>query len=461
MQVISDLHLHSKYSRAVSPQMTLANMAQIANEKGLQLLSTSDWMHPVWLSEISSQLVEAGEGVYKLEGGSASVQSVRFVLSAEISSIYKEGDKLRRIHNLIFISSLAKAEAFSNALVKKNCNISSDGRPIVGLTSKQLLELLLDVDEKGFLIPAHVWTPHFGLYGSASGFDSIADAYGDLSDYIYGVETGLSSDPEMNWQVPELETRSILSFSDAHSLPKMVREATVFDLEEVDFPSLKSAVMHPSVRSSELLATRESRFSPKNRELVAKNYIDYTVEFYPEEGKYHFSGHRNCKSSRTPGEIVREGSICPVCKKLFTEGVFVRLSQLAGKTSFSNATAKLDDKGVKWLNDPNGIHPPFVKLVPLLEIIAEAMGSTIASQRVRLQYNKAIQLLGSEMEIMLKTDVNTLSQKLGERIAGGISKVRSGEIVIKPGFDGEYGVVRIWDQKDKFSVASSQVELGL
>ncbi len=438
MQITSDLHLHSKYSRAVSPQMILPTMSQVALEKGLQLLSASDWTHPVWFKEISGLLDEAGEGVYKLNIGTEQMQSIRFVLSTEISSIYKQGGKLRRIHNLIFVSSLERAEAFSKALIAKGCNISSDGRPIVGLTSKQVLELVLEIDEKGFLIPAHVWTPHFGIYGSASGFDSLEEAFGDLSNYIYGIETGLSSDPEMNWQIPELHNRSILSFSDAHSLPKMAREATALELEEIDFPHLKKAIQKGSSE---------------------KNKVIYTVEFYPEEGKYHFSGHRACKTRFTPEEIAEKGNICPVCRRPFTEGVFVRLSQLAGKSQLDSALIKPNEKGLHWFTDPKKVHPPYVKLVPLLEIIAEALESTVMSQKVRVQYNKAIKLIGSELDILLKADISTISHTLGEKVAEGIEKVRRGEIVIEPGFDGEYGVVKIWNPDGKTPSALSQTAL--
>lgn len=423
MQVASDLHLHSKYSRAVSQQMILPTMSQVALEKGLKLLTASDWTHPMWFKEISLLLEEAGEGVYQLNMGTETMQSIRFVLSTEISCIYKQGDKLRRIHNLIFVSSLAKAEAFSKALVAKNCNISSDGRPIVGLTSKQLLEMLLEVDEKGFLIPCHVWTPHFGLYGSASGFDSIEEAFDDLKDYIYGIETGLSSDPEMNWQIPELKTRSILSFSDAHSAPKMAREATMLELETIDFPHLKKAIQKDSDEN---------------------NKVIFTIEFYPEEGKYHFSGHRNCKVRLTPGEVKEKGTICPVCKRPLTEGVFVRLSHLAGKETLESAIVKPNEKGLHWFTDPHKIHPPYVKLVPLLEIIAEALDSTVMSQKVKFQYNKAIKMLGSELDILLKVEKTEIAHAVGERIAEAVNKVRQGRILIEPGYDGEYGVVKIW-----------------
>jgi uncharacterized protein (TIGR00375 family) len=438
MQAVADLHLHSKYSRAVSPQMILPTMSQVALEKGLRLLTASDWTHPVWFKEISALLEEVGEGVYKLNMGTEAMQSIRFVMSTEISCIYKQGDKLRRIHNLVFVSSIQKAEEFSKALVAKGCNISSDGRPIVGLTSKQLLELLLEIDEKGFLIPCHVWTPHFGLYGSASGFDSIEEAFGDLAGHIYGIETGLSSDPEMNWQIPELNTRTILSFSDAHSAPKMAREATMLDLEQIDFPHLRLAVQ-------------------KNKS--KENRVVFTIEFYPEEGKYHFSGHRNCKVRYTPEELVEKGNICPVCHRPFTEGVFVRLSDLAGKKNLESALVKPNEAGLHWFTDPHKIHPPYVKLVPLLEIIAESMDSTVMSQKVKLQYNKAIKLLGSELDILLKVDKKAISQAVGERIAEGVEKVRKGELVIEPGYDGEYGVVKLWAEGLALPQDTSQTSL--
>lgn len=440
MHIAADLHLHSKYSRAVSQQMILPTMSQVALEKGLNLLSTSDWTHPMWFKEISGLLEEAGDGIYRLNIGTDAMQGVRFVLSTEISCIYKQGDKLRRIHNLVFVSSLEKAAEFSKALVGKGCNIGSDGRPIVGLTSKQVLEMLLETDEKGFLVPCHVWTPHFGLYGSASGFDSIEEAFGDLSEYIYGIETGLSSDPEMNWQIKELTSRSILSFSDAHSAPKMGREATFFKLDKVDFPHLKQAIIKGSSQENKIL---------------------FTVEFYPEEGKYHYSGHRNCKIRFTPQELKEKGNICPACKRPLTEGVFVRLSHLAGKETLESAVIKPNEQGLQWYTDPDKIHPPYIKLVPLLEIVAEAFDSTTLSQKVKFAYNKALKMLGSELDILLKTPQDAIDSAVGERVAEAVDKVRRGDIVIEPGYDGEYGVVAIWGDENKGMSTSDKPQMSL
>ena len=242
MHYVTDLHLHSKYSRAVSPQMTLPVMAENAKQKGLDILSAADFTHPVWFKEISAQLEEAEEGLYRLKDHE-EFEAIRFLLSTEISSIYKQGDRLRRIHNLVFVPSLATAEKVNNELISRGCNLNADGRPIVGLSAEALLELLLSIDDRSFLIPAHVWTPHFGVYGSASGFDSLEEAFGKLAPYVYGIETGLSSDPDMNWQMPELRNRAILSFSDAHSAPKMSREATVMELQSPSFDNIKKAIM--------------------------------------------------------------------------------------------------------------------------------------------------------------------------------------------------------------------------
>lgn len=440
MKTVADLHLHSKYSRAVSPQMNLPVMAKVAVEKGLNLLSASDWTHPGWFSEITDLLEEVGEGVYGLREGTMDEKKVRFILSTEISSIYKQGDKLRRIHNLVFISSLNKAEQFSNALVSKGCNISADGRPIVGLTAKQLLELLLQIDEKGFLIPCHVWTPHFGLYGSASGFDSIEEAFGELSEHIYGIETGISSDPGMNWSIDELKTRSILSFSDAHSPAKMGREATVFTLSEMKFANIKQAIHKGSSRDNRIL---------------------YTIEFYPEEGKYHYSGHRGCKISLSPEQIRSIGVMCSVCHKKVTEGVFIRLSQLAGEAGLQSATISRKD-GVLWLEDPDNNQPPFVKLVPLLEIIAQALGSSVGSKKVKDTYGFVLSELGSEMHILLDIPLETIARAVGERIAEGVAKVRQGDLLIEPGYDGEYGVVKLWeDGAGRVELNAPQLKLEL
>jgi len=439
-------------------------MAQFALEKGINILSTSDWTHPLWMKEIKTLLEESAEGLYHLQKGTEAVKNVHFLMSVEISSIYKQSGKIRRIHNLVFVPSVEAAEKVNKELVTRGANLSADGRPIVGLSAKQILELILEVDERAFLLPCHVWTPHFGLYGSVSGFDSIEEAFGDLSSYVYGIETGLSSDPEMNWSISELQSRSILSFSDAHSPAKMGREATVFDLEEISYRTIRDAIREKLLRSKDHdykdqtqgTSTVENKFASANR-------VVYTVEFYPEEGKYHFSGHRTCRISMGPDEIRKKGGSCPVCHKKLTEGVFFRIQQLAGDNKVK-ALKRANEYGLMWYTDPRKHHPPYVKLVPLLEIIAESIRSTVVSQKTRNLYLELIKQFGTEFEVLLKTSISDIQRVGGERVAEAILKVRSGDIYIQPGFDGEYGVVKIWkegEDVEKDTEESSQMMLEL
>jgi DNA helicase-2/ATP-dependent DNA helicase PcrA len=316
MDYVADLHLHSKYSRAVSPEMNLYNMAMWASKKGLDILSTTDWTHPLWFRQIRQELVEAEDGLFVLKSqipvspaGGLSLKSqkrqTRFLLSVEVSSIYTQKGKVHRIHNLIWSPSFETCEKISNELFKRGCNLSSDGRPIIGLSSIALAELVFSVDEKAMIIPCHAWTPWFSLYGSNSGFDSIEECFGEFADKIVAVETGLSSDPFMNWQIKELDGRSIISSSDAHSLPKMGREATVFVTKDINS---KSQISNHKISYFDIT-------SALKQEKDARFKIGYTIEFYPEEGKYHYTGHRNCNFVQTPNQTRSDGTICPVCKK--------------------------------------------------------------------------------------------------------------------------------------------------
>lgn len=450
MQYVSDLHLHSKYSRAVSPRMTLPVMSDFARQKGLDILSTSDWTHPLWFKEIQGLLEEAGEGIYKIkyqiskskntEQNSKINKDILFLLSTEIASIYKQGDKLRRIHNLVFVPSFEIAEKVNKELLKRGCNLSADGRPIVGLSSRNLLEMILGIDERCLLIPCHVWTPHFGVYGSKSGFDTLDEAFGDLSKNVYGIETGISSDPEMNWRIPELKNRSILSFSDAHSPANMAREATAFELETPTYENIRKAI----IRSGGL-----------------KNRVAYTIEFYPEEGKYHYSGHRNCKVSLSPKELAEKEKMCPVCGKEFTEGVAPRIEQLAGAEFAKEYQEKTSESGVKWYTDTTRNHPPYVKLVRLEQVIAAGLGVTTGSQKVPEMYTKMCSSLGSEIDILLKVDLSEIEKQTSARIAATINKVRGGGIEISPGFDGEYGKVRIWNSAEQNPIEQEAPQLSL
>ncbi len=456
MHFVTDLHLHSKYSRAVSPQMTLPVMEQYARQKGLDILTASDFTHPLWFKEIRGQLEEAGEGVYKVrseKGEMRNTKSPYFLLSTEISSIYKQGDRVRRIHNLIFVPSFEVAEKFNKTLVSKGCNLNADGRPIVGISSKHLLELLLAIDEQSLLIPCHIWTPHFGVYGSASGFDSLEEAFEELAPFIYGIETGLSSDPDMNWQVTELMNRTVLSFSDAHSPSKMAREATVMDLEEASYENIRKAIMYQSIKSI--------RSNEKKNSLDTLNKIAYTLEFYPEEGKYHFSGHRNCKVALGPDDIRAGGNSCPVCKKRMTEGVLFRVQQLADETLLHRAQAKHNADGLKWYTDAMHNQPPYVKLVPLLEIAAESLGSTVNSQKSKNLFAKLCSELESELHVLLRAPVADIEKVGGGKLAQAVTKVRVGSISIDPGYDGEFGKVKIWQEGEAKANDVPQMRLDL
>ncbi|MEK9176517.1 MAG: endonuclease Q family protein [Patescibacteria group bacterium] len=442
MEIIADLHLHSKYSRAVSPQMTLPVMIQFAKQKGLGLLTTGDWTHPLWMREIKQNLEESEQGIYELKSSASAKASAdkqnskfgnepKFILTVEVSSIYSQGGKVRRIHSLLFAPSIEVAERMNAELVKRGCNVHSDGRPIVGLTPRNLLEILMGLDERCFLIPCHAWTPWFSLYGSMSGFDSIDECFGDYSKYIYGIETGLSSDPSMNWRIKELETRSIISSSDSHSPIKMGRESTVF-VPKNGISNFKFQISNLTYDDIRLAIMQDSK---------AKLKIGYTIEFYPEEGKYHYTGHRNCKIVYSPEETKKKGKICPVCGKNLTVGVMERVEALAGSAeNIKNQTGK---SGVLWITDPRKIHPPFAKLVPLNEIIAETLGSPATSLKVKALFDQLTNTLGSEFEILLKIPVDDVEKLAGEKLAGAILKVRNGKIFIAPGYDGEYGVVKI------------------
>ena len=445
MEFVTDLHLHSKYSRAVSKEMNLYNMALWGTKKGLDILSTSDWTHPLWFREIKQELVEDTEGIFKFKNDKEF--KTRFILSVEISSIYSQGGKVRRIHNLVFSPSIEVAEKIQAELIKRGCNISSDGRPIIGLSSIQLMELIYSISDDVFLVPCHAWTPWFALYGSNSGFDSIDECFGQYADKIYGVETGLSSDPYMNWQIKELDNRSIISTSDAHSLPKMGREATVFVTKD-EIKNFK-----PSYRDF---------IGAIKQEKEGKLKIGYTVEFYPEEGKYHYTGHRNCNFVQDPKTTRANGTICPVCKRQLTVGVMHRVEELARDKSWPKEISKSNPYGVKWMMDPAKKHPPFVKLVPLNEIIAESLHSTVASQKVKELYDNLCNSLGPAFQILLKTPIDEIRLHAGDRVAEGVQKVRSGDIVILPGFDGQYGIVKIWDDKkisEKHEESANQLGL--
>lgn len=449
-KIIADLHLHSKYSRAVSPKMELAEIWRWAKIKGIDLAATGDWTHPLWLREIQGKLEEDPEkrGLFRLKKEyrpmeAESEKEPLFLLSTEISSIYTQGGQGRRIHTLVWLSGLEAVEKFNQKLLERGANLMSDGRPIVGLPAKQILELALEADELALVIPAHVWTPWFSLYGSKSGFDSIKECFGDLAPYIQAVETGLSSDPAMNWRVEELDRRAIVSFSDAHSGSKLGREATVFEMPkgQLSFKGIREAVLAET-----------------------KPHIAYTIEFYPEEGKYHYSGHRNCQVKHSIEETRKIGTTCPVCGKGLTLGVEYRVEQLATREV---STQKIEGKnGLTGIRADKKAHPelarkpPYVMLVPLQEILAEALEVGAGSQKIGVEYSRLVNHFGGEFKILLETELEELAKIAEPRIVEALERVRRQNIFIDPGADGEFGKVKIWGKKE-LGVENNQEQLGL
>ncbi|MFA6446357.1 MAG: endonuclease Q family protein, partial [Candidatus Paceibacterota bacterium] len=373
--------------------------------------------------------------------------NTEFLLATEISSIYSQGGQTRRIHNLLWVPTIFSAEKIISELNKRGCNLGSDGRPIVGLTSKEVLEIALSVDETALIIPAHSWTPWFALYGSKSGFNSIEECFEDLSKYIYAVETGLSSDPAMNWRIADLDNRAIVSFSDAHSGQKLGREATVFELEEVSYENIRKAIV-------------SSQLKTDHRKPSTDNHISSTIEFYPEEGKYHWDGHRNCKVRQTPEQTRKRGTQCPVCGRPLTVGVEYRVNEIASRDPIT-PVVKVDQNGIKWKFHPQKSHPPFVNMVPLVEIISEVRGVGVNSRKVQEEYVHLIEVLGPEFTILLKSDLKEIARTADGKLAEAVQKVRSGDIFVDPGFDGEFGKVKVNNKDEKPLVEEGKKQMEL
>ncbi len=402
----ADLHLHSPFARATSRELTFENMARWARIKGIDLLASADFTHPEWFENTKRTLQPTGDGLYKCDGA-------RFVLGTEVNCNGYQGGRNRRIHILMLAPSIEVVERI-NVLLSDKGLLASDGRPTLHMTPRELLETLLHIDERIMLIPAHAWTPHFGIYGSRTGFDSLEECFGDLTPHIFAIETGLSSDPAMNWRMPELDDVSIVSFSDAHSLPKMARELTFID-GELSYDGLRDALKEQS--------------------------IAYTVEFFPEEGKYHHSGHRKCGVNLSPDEVARTGEACPVCGRRMTLGVMQRTERLARR----DASAFRDRDGfVRSGGRGEDGRPPFRSLVGLQQIVAESMGRGVNTKGVQARYMQLVDELGSELHILMDADTLDISRVGGERIAEGVERVREGDIVIEPGYDGVFGKVSVW-----------------
>jgi len=408
MQQIADLHIHSKYSRACSRDLVLDKIDNACRIKGVDIIATGDFTFPAWFKDINNLLVETktNSGLYKLK--EAKDDKVKFLLSTELALIYKKGDKVRRIHLVVHAPNIAAVEELNNFLGSKY-NIKSDGRPILGMKSEELMKLCLSIHPQFLVYPAHLWTPWFSVFGSKSGFNFMEECFGEYTKDVYAYETGLSSDPEMNWRLSALDKLTLLSNSDAHSLPNIAREANVFDLDEMTYNEIYQAIKVKDI-----------------------NKIKYTIEFYPEEGMYHYDGHRDCGVRLSPEESKKYKNVCPVCKKTLTIGVMNRVEELADRPL-----------GFRPKNVPG-----FVKLVELDKIIAEAIGiKSRHSAKVQTEYSNLINNFGNEMKILMNEPIESIEKVALPKIAEGISRVREGKLIIEPGFDGQYGVVKIFNSE--------------
>ena len=427
MKLVADIHLHSHYSRATSRDLTLEHLWKWAQLKGVQVVATGDIAHPGWLAELREKLEPAEAGLFRLKPEhtagvadqvpAACRGTVRFLIGGEISNIYKKHERTRKVHNIVFAPSF-EATARLQTELEKIGNIRSDGRPILGLDSRDLLEIVLEVDPRCHLIPAHIWTPWFSILGSRSGFDSVRECYADLTPHIFAVETGLSSDPPMNWRVSWLDDYTLISSSDAHSPPKLAREATRFDTE------LSYDALFDALRGGD------------------RAHYRGTIEFFPEEGKYHLDGHRKCGVCWEPVTTRDHGGRCSACGKPVTVGVYHRMEELADR--------------------PPGARPPcagpFASLIPLPEALGEMLGVGPGSKRVQREYLRLLERLGPELTILQELPLEEIAAAGDAVLVEGIRRMRAGEVRAQSGYDGEYGVIRLFDDA---ADRSAVVQLGM
>ncbi|MEM3641872.1 MAG: endonuclease Q family protein [Candidatus Bathyarchaeia archaeon] len=418
--MIADLHIHGLYSRATSQNMHIEEIARFAKIKGLNLVGTGDFTHPKWLKEILETLVqEPGTGLYKTV--KTPELSVYFMVTTEVSTVFTFENSVKKIHHVILTPSMETAVQINERLAKYG-DLTVDGRPTLDMSAAQLVEEVMEVSRENMIFPAHAWTPWFSIFGAFSGFDSVEDCYQDMTKHIYAIETGLSSDPPMNWRLSKLDRFALVSNSDSHSFwPwRMGREANVFELERLSYREIVDAI-----RSKD------------------KERFKFTVETDPAYGKYHWTGHRNCHVSLSPREAIKLGNICPVCRKKLTKGVEQRVEELADRPA-----------GFKPENAIGYMH-----LLPLSEIIATALGvDSPSTQQVWDVYNKLIEKFGDEYTVLIEVPEEKLGEVVEKRIAEAIIKVRENRIRVIPGYDGVYGRPIIFEETSATKNAAERVQ---
>jgi len=430
MEFIADFHIHSHYSRATSKEMNLVSLYKWGQIKGIQVIGTGDFTHPAWFQEIREKLVEAEPGLFTLKKeleeeivkevppSCRTKEGMRFLLTVEISCIYSKGGKVRKVHMILAAPSFAAAAKINESLSKVG-NLMADGRPILGLDAKELVRIALAASPDCMLIPAHAWTPHFGVLGHSSGFNTLEECFEEFTPNITAIETGLSSDPAMNWRLSQLDNVTLVSNSDAHSPGKLGREANRFNCELSYFEILDALKKGDSKRFTE------------------------TVEFYPEEGKYHLDGHMNCNVSLMPEETQKLDGICPKCGKKLIIGVLNRVEKLADR--------KVETLNAEGLSNvtPTAKRIPFRYLVPLPEILSDVLEVGHASKKVQQQYMELIAKLGNEFLILLDAPIEKIREASSPLIAEAIQRVRTGKITFDAGYDGKFGVLHIFPQGEK------------
>lgn len=417
MKQILDLHIHSRYSRACSKELELPKIAKACAEKGIDIVATGDFTHPAWFASIKNELKEENEGIYVLKpripmdndqsSSKSQTPRIKFILSTEISCIYSHKGKVRRLHLLVMAPNIGVAAKFIKELERRSVNLKADGRPIMGLSGKQILEILLDIDPRSMLIPAHAWTPWFAVFGSKSGYDSLEECFEDLTPHIRAIETGLSSDPPMNRRLSGLDNIVLLSNSDAHSLDNLGREANVFEIKDY----------------ADITYGRITRII---REGGNKKFL-YTIEFYPEEGKYYYDGHSACKISLSPKETKKLKEICPVCGKHLTVGVLHRVDDLADREENKISPSKFI---------------PHKYIVPLREIIGQVFEVGVKSKKVQQECRNMITNIGNEFYILLEATSKEIKKNVtNEKIFVAIENMRRGLVKVTPGYDGQFGII--------------------
>lgn len=426
MVYFADLHIHSRFSRATSQALTLPVLDEYARKKGITVIGTGDFTHPMWLEEIKHYLIPAeDEGLFVLKDTNADT-STRFILSVEISSIYQQAGRTRRIHTLVMLPAIEAAEIFNRSLESRGARLGSDGRPIVGLSAKTIAELAFSAHPQAIVIPAHAWTPWFSVFGSMSGFDSLEECFEELTPKIPAIETGLSSDPPMNWRLSKLDDVALISSSDAHSPAKIARETTKFDGE------LSYSGIFAGLQNGAPAKAKERANSPTK--LIG------TVEFFPEEGKYHFDGHSAHKIRLSPSETKSHKGICPSCGRPVTVGVLSRVEALADREEKSR---------------PKGT-PDFWSLVPLEEIIAEVLDVRVGAKKVNSVYELLLNGFGNELSVLLDTPIEKIESTAGANVAEAVKRVRNGQLHIEPGYDGEFGTVHIFQPDELQQLGSTE-----